>query len=78
MSVGCELTLLPPFFFVCLFLSIKLQLWPAKVGRIDEAYLILKEMMNKGLTPNVYTWNSLMDALVKAEEINEALFVSSQ
>jgi pentatricopeptide repeat protein len=44
-----------------------------KVGRIDEAYLILEEMIKKGLTPNGYPWNSLMDALVKAEEINEAL-----
>jgi pentatricopeptide repeat protein len=32
-----------------------------KVGRIDEAYLILEEMIKKGLTPNVYPWNSLMD-----------------
>lgn len=44
-----------------------------KVGRIDEAYLILEELMRKGLTPNVYTWNCLLDALVKAKEISEAL-----
>nr|DAD37581.1 TPA_asm: hypothetical protein HUJ06_008222 [Nelumbo nucifera] len=44
-----------------------------KVGRIDETYLIMEELIHKGLAPNVYTWNCVLDALVKTDEINEAL-----
>ncbi|KAJ0093466.1 hypothetical protein Patl1_25062 [Pistacia atlantica] len=48
----------------------------AKIDRLDEAnYMLFEEAklyIYKGLTPNVYTWNCLLDALVQAEEINEA------
>ena len=43
------------------------------VGGTDEAMQVLKDMMVKGIAPNVFTYSTLMDGFCKAGHLLELM-----
>lgn len=43
-----------------------------KEGRVDEAKSVFKHMTQRGIAPNIITYNSLMDGLCWTKKLKEA------